>query len=64
MTTDRDANDALDILLALPETTPVRWSGKTFWLDKTQSALLRNLGISFAKHHIKKWIPDDEWGIN
>lgn len=60
MTTDMDVNRTLDIMEAIPDNY-VKFNGRTFWLDESQATLLRNLGVSFSKYPIRKWIPEDEW---
>lgn len=56
MTSDNDMNMAIDMLSSLGH--PLKYNGRTFWLNDEQANLLRSLGISFAKVHVKKWVSD------
>ena len=59
MTTVKDMNMALDMLSTLGSSP--YYHGQNIWLTEEQAILLKNLGISFSKNHVKKWVPDDEW---
>jgi hypothetical protein len=60
MTRDRDVNIALDVLMAIPGNEGIVHNGNFFWLTEKQANLLRTMGASFAKMHVKKWIPDPD----
>jgi len=59
MTTIKDANMTIDMLSAIGP--PPHYKDQDFWLTPEQAAFLKNIGVSFAKHHVKKWVPDNEW---
>jgi len=59
MTHAKDVNIALDVLMAIPGNENIRHDGNFFWLTDKQASLLRTMGATFAKMHVKKWIPTD-----
>ena len=59
MTTVKDMNMAIDMLSTFGHLP--HYQGQNIWLTDEQTVLLKNLGISFSKNHVKKWVPDDEW---
>ena len=59
MTHTKDVNIALDVLMAIPGNENIRHDGNFFWLTDKQASLLRTMGATFAKMHVKKWIPTD-----